>query len=164
MADDPDAVVARLQAWLARPDCPCRGMVAAMQRVVDLRVRPEQRHLWSPALGLQIEEDEQGTVIHGLIGPEPGVWTCIAFSYVALATGLLFLLTFGFVQLSLGQTAWAFWLAAVLAALTATVWFVARAGQRLAAPQTAELRHVVEDALGLSAAEHARTDEDPYHP
>ena len=162
---DADAVVRRFQERLAHPDCPCRGMVADLQRVIDLRVRAADRHLWSPALGLQIEpaEDGEGSMVHGLIGPEPGVWTGIAFAYVGMATGLLFLLTLGSVQWSLGHDAWAFWLALVLVVGVASVWLVARAGQRLAAPQTAQLRHFLEEVLDLPRQERALTDEDPYH-
>jgi hypothetical protein len=163
---DADAVVRRFQQRLALPDSPCRGMVADLQRVIDLRVRPEDKHLWSPALGLQIEpaEDGEGAVVHGLIGPEPGVWTGIAFAYVGMATGVLFLLTLGTVQWSLDHQAWAFWLAGLLLFGIASVWLVARTGQRLAAPQTAQLRHFLEEVLELPREEQARTDADPYHP
>ena len=162
---DADAVVRRVQERLARPESPCWGMVAELQRVIDLRMKPEEKHLWSPALGLQIEPDEEsgGAVVHGLIGPEPAVWTGIAFAYVGLFTGLAFLLTLGAVQWSLGYTMWAFWLAGLLAIGVGGVWVVARTGRKLAAPQTAVLRHFIEEVLELPREERARTDEDPYH-
>ena len=40
---------------------------------------------------------------------------------------------------------------------------VSRAGQRLAAPQTAMLRRVLEEALDIPEGERALTDRDPYH-
>lgn len=147
------------------PDCPCRGMVADLQRVIDLRVQPEERHLWSPALNLHVEpaEDGDGSVVHGLIGPEPGVWTGIAFATVGIGTGLLFLLTFGTVQLSLGHSPWALWLAGILAIALLAVWAISRTGKRLAEPQTVVLRHFLEDALELDPDERRHTDADPYH-
>jgi len=158
--------VQRIQRRLAASDAPCRGFVAEKQRVIDLRVSEQGKHLWSPALGLQIEADRErgdGSVVHALIGPEPGVRTAIAFCYVASITGLLFSLTLGFVQKFLDQYAWSFWVAGALLVGMIAVWFVARAGQRLAAPQTTELRHFLEDALELDISQRMRNDVDPYH-
>lgn len=163
---EPDEIVQRIQRRLAAPDAPCRGFVAEKQRVIDLRVPEQDKHLWSPALGLQIEADpkqDQASVVHALIGPEPAVWTAIAFSYVALITGLLFTVTLGFVQKFLDQYAWSFWIAGGLLTAMVVVWFVARAGQRLAAPQTTVLRHFLEDVLELDESQRLRTDLDPYH-
>lgn len=159
-------MVRTLRDRLLEDNAPCVGMVAEVQRVIDLRVRPEDKHTWSPALSLQIEADpdqEGATLIRALIGPEPAVWTGIAFGYMALFTGVLFTVTFGVVQTSLGQPAWAFWIAGLLLLGFVGMWFFSRAGKQLAAPQTVVLRHFVEEALGLSAEEHARTDADPYH-
>lgn len=166
LALEPVEVVRCIQARLALPDCPCRGFVAELQRVIDLRMPPEEKHLWSPALGLQIEADpeqEGGSVVHALIGPEPAVWTAIAFCYVALITGLLFTVTFGAVQNFLGQSPWAFWLAGFMLLAMLAVWWIARAGKVLAAPQTVVLRHFLEDALGLDRSQRELTDADPYH-
>jgi hypothetical protein len=166
LALEPDEVVRCIQERLALPDCPCRGFVAEVQRVIDLRMPPEEKHLWSPALGLQIEansEQGKGSVVHALIGPEPAVWTAIAFCYVALITGLLFTVTFGAVQNFLGQSPWAFWIAGAMLLAMLAVWWIARAGKQLAAPQTVVLRHFLEDALGLDRSQRELTDADPYH-
>ncbi len=166
LALEPDEVVQCIQARLALPDCPCHGFVADVQRVIDLRIPQKDKHLWSPALGLQIEADREqghGSVVHALIGPEPAVWTAIAFCYVAMITGLLFTVTLGAVQNFLGQSPWAFWIAGALLLAMLGVWFVARAGKQLAAPQTVILRHFLEDALGLDRSQRELTDVDPYH-
>lgn len=166
LALEPDEVVHCIKARLAQPDCPCRGFVADVQRVIDLRMPAEGKHLWSPALGLQIEADTEqgrGSVVHALIGPEPAVWTAIAFCYVALITGLLFTITFGAVQNFLDQSPWAFWVAGGLLLAMLAVWWIARVGKQLAAPQTIVLRHFLEDALGLDRSERELTDADPYH-
>ena len=101
-------------------------------------------------------------MVHALIDPEPALWTAIAFCYVASITGLMFTLTLGFVQKFLDQYAWAFWVAGALLVGMIAVWFVARAGQKLAAPQTTELRHFLEGALELDESQRLRTDVDPY--
>ena len=42
------------------------------------------------------------------------------------------------------------------------VWWVARAGQKLAAPQTLVLRHFLEEVLQVDESQRLRTDADPY--
>jgi len=153
-----------LQARLDDPQCPCVGMVADLQLHYDLRIRQTERHLWSPALSGHFEDnDEGGTVLFGLIGPNPSVWTAIAFSYLALGTGILFLLTLGGVQVFLGKNPWAFGASLALLVLMLVAWAIAQAGHKIAAPQTTILRHFLEDTFDLNAREHQRTDEDPYH-
>ena len=166
LAEDPDAVVQRIRTSLLEPDIPCIGMIAEKERVIELRIAPADRHYWSPALGLQIEpaEDGDGTVLHGLIGPMPGVWTMLAFATIALGTGLLFLLTFGSVQLILDKDPWAMWLAVLHVILLIVVRVVAGQGRRIAAPQTVVLRHFLEDALGLDRSAQERTAAEPYRP
>ena len=162
---DPDEVVRRVELRLGQEGTPCRGYIAAQQRVVDLRVLEADKHLWSPALGLQIEEDpevEGGSIVQGLIGPEPAGWTAIAFCYVSIIAGLLFTLTLGVVQKFLGDYAWSFWIAGALMLSMVGVWWVARAGQKLAAPQTLVLRHFLEEVLQVDESQRLRTDADPY--
>lgn len=156
--------IARLQRDLNAPDCPCVGMVADLQLHFDLRIPPAERHLWSPALSGYFEDQEKGgTMLHGLIGPNPSTWTAVAFSYLALFTGILFLLTLGGVQLFLENSPWALYLAGILFLLVGVNWVIAQAGQKMAADQTAVLRHFLEDTFHMGPEEHSRTDADPYH-
>lgn len=151
-----------LRRRLEEPGCPCRGLLADQHRHVDLRVPHEERHAWSPALSMEIREGAAGgAVIHGLVGPNPAIWTMVAFAYLAFATAAAFLLTFGGVQLLLDESPWALWLGGLALLLVAAVWIASRVGQRLAAPQTAMLRRFLEDAFELGAAEMAESDRDP---
>jgi len=140
------------------------GRIAKEQRHAELRIQTDQRHLWSPTLSVDLSAAETaGTEITGLIAPHPNVWTAVAFSNLALVTGILFLLTFGGVQLWLEESAWALIAAAILMVLLVVVYLIAQAGQRLGAPQAVHLRHLLEQALAAPREEIARTDDDPYH-
>ena len=152
-----------LQARLDQGDCPCVGMLADKQLHFDLRMPVEDRHLWSPALGGNFEtKNENHSVLHGLIGPNPSAWTAIAFSYLACGTGILFLLTLGGVQLFLGKSPWAFWATLFLVLCMVIAWIISQVGQRVAAPQTRVLRGFLEDTFLMSDEEHRRTEDDPY--
>lgn len=159
-----DAIL-QLQKDLDRPDCPCVGVIADLQLHFDLRIPKADRHLWSPALSGYFEDREQGgAVLHGMIGPNPSTWTAVAFSYLALFTGILFLLTLGGAQLFLNNSPWGLYAAGFLLVLVGVNWLIAQAGQKMAADQTALLRHFLEDTFLIGPEEHLRTDEDPYHP
>ncbi len=155
--------IGRLRRRLKQPGCVCRGLVAEEQGHVDLRVHHADQHMWSPMLAMEISEREGGgAVIRGMIGPNPGVWTMVAFTYLALFTASLFLFTFGGVQLLLERSPWALWAGAVAVALIVVAWIGSQFGQRLAAPQTAMLRHFLEETFDAASEERARTDQDPY--
>ncbi len=161
----PDAVIARIVEHLKRPDCPCKTMVSNPHGLVDLRVRESERHMWSPALAVTVSKDKsgEGSVLDGMVGPNPDVWTFFAMLYTGLWTFIMFALIFGVVQWSLGHSPWGFWLTAGLTVLMLFAYASSQVGQRLAAPQTAMLRHLLEEALDLPDAERAVTDYDPYH-
>lgn len=53
---------------------------------VFIRIPKSQQHFWSPQLHLEITEDEtNGTVLKGLFGPNPTVWTMFMFFHFAVA-------------------------------------------------------------------------------
>jgi len=53
---------------------------------VFIRILKSEQHFWSPQLHLEITEDQtNGTVLRGLFGPNPTVWTMFMFFHFALA-------------------------------------------------------------------------------
>ena len=157
--------MSRFRQGLERSQCPCRGEIADRHGVVELRVLERDRHFWSPALSLTVADaaDGQGSVVHGVVGPNPEVWTMFALSYIAMFTLSSFAGTFGLVQWWLGERPWGLWAFAAVAVIVVLMVATSRVGQRLAAPQTAMLRHFVEEVLDAPEAERAVTELDPYH-
>lgn len=140
------------------------GRMAREQRHAELRIPISERHLWSPTLSVGLVADAaDGTTVTGLIAPHPNVWTAVMFCNLAFGTGVLFLLTFGGVQLWLGKWPWALIAAGIFLVLLLVIYLIAQAGQKLGAPQAAHLRHLLEQALAAPPEEVRRTDEDPYH-
>lgn len=161
---DVERAVARLEELVKGDHPDYVGRLASGQRHVELRMPLADRHLWSPSLSANLKEQDGGTRVTGLIGPMPNIWTAVAAVNLGAVTGILFLATFGGVQLWLGQTPWAFLGVAFLVLVLLATYLVAQAGQRIGAPQAKHLRHLLEEALQLPEEERRRTDEDPYHP
>lgn len=53
---------------------------------IFIRLPKEKQHFWSPELHLEIiEVDETKSVLHGLFGPKPSVWTMFMFFHFIVA-------------------------------------------------------------------------------
>ncbi len=62
-------------------------VVVRLDDRVFIKIPEEKQHFWSPQLDLQIwdsEEDEK-TMLRGLFGPKPSVWTLFMFLHFAVA-------------------------------------------------------------------------------
>ncbi|MCP3982152.1 MAG: hypothetical protein GY716_22830 [bacterium] len=147
-SDAPEALLARIVDHVKQPACPCEYMASNPHRLVELRVPEAERHLWSPVLAVTISDGTEGeSVVDGLLGPSPSVWTFFAMLYTGLSTFILFALIFGTVQWSLNSRPWGLWVAVGLCVSLAAAYGSSLFGQRLAAPQTATLRRILDDAL-----------------
>ena len=121
--------VDRITLGVYSENAPCKARI--VHDHIVLFIPPEQQHYWSPQLSLSIEEDEQGTIITGLYGPRPAVWTMFIFFYSFIAFCLLFILIFGLSYLSMGKSAGILWLVPLLLLILLSIYRVARQGQIL---------------------------------
>mgnify|MGYP006303358943 CR=1 FL=1 len=137
-----DEAMSRLRSKLSEGGCPCRGDVYDKQ--IEIRICEPHHHYWSPELNLLLDDrGEDGTRLHGKFGPGAHVWTLFMAGYAAFgmvgAAGLLVVLS----QWTLGEEMWGAWL--ILAGIVGCVlvYIAARIGQRLAAPQMADIRDLI---------------------
>lgn len=72
---------------------------------IHIKIRPEDRHVWSPQLDLSFEQDGEDVIIRGLYGPNPTTWAFFFFSYVVLGILSVFIGMWGLSLYSLGQDA-----------------------------------------------------------
>lgn len=117
---------------------------------IILDIVEKDAHYWSPQMNFRIEEDEFNpgtTIIAGLIGPTPKVWTLFVFIYAALAITGFFISSYGVSKYMLGEyshTVWAFPIALVL---MLTAYLAGREGESLGAGQVEMLKQFVREAL-----------------
>lgn len=153
----PEEVFARIEARLACPGCPCRAVVVIRTigqvetRALDVVVAPHIRHVWSPVLGLVVDPQPDGALLHGLFGPNPSVWSAILLSYAFLGLCSLFAGMLGLAQLALGLPPSGLLVVAGCAFLAALPWVASRIGQAKAADQMELLRCFLSASLGLPA-------------
>jgi hypothetical protein len=136
----------RLAEELDHAEGRCRGHVFDGGAI--LRIRHEDRRIWSPALTLT---EHQGA-LRGQFSPSSPVWTAFVGIYIALLCVAIAGACYGWAQTTLDETPWAF--AAVPAAvlLAGFTYGAAFIGQGLGAADMHEMRSFVE-----RVAERART-------
>ena len=65
-------------------------VVSRVNDHVFIRLPKHKQHFWSPELHLEINEiDDSTSMLHGLFGPKPSVWTMFMFFHFIVA-GLFF--------------------------------------------------------------------------
>lgn len=109
---------------------------------------PEKdQHFWSPQLTITLEEAEGSSVIRGLYGPKPAVWTMFVFFYATIGFTILIMSMIGLSYWSLGKSADFLWLLPVLIFLFFTLYGVAYFGQKLGHKQMTNLHRFLERCL-----------------
>ncbi len=121
-----------------------RGQVFRKHAVVLMR--DGERTFWSPYLNLEVEDEPDGSAIRGRFSPHPNVWTMFMGVYILLAIAALGGLSYGIVQLTLGQSPWAFWIVPASVALFGFVYGATLIGQGLGAEQMHVMRSLIDRA------------------
>jgi hypothetical protein len=114
---------------------------------VVINLPKADQHYWSPQLDLSIDESESRTVVKGVMGPKPNVWTKFIFIYSALGLIATFGLMVGISQITLDQTNWGMWVFGVASLGLVAAYFIAQAGKKLGHDQMHELYNFLLDEL-----------------
>ncbi|KAA3614576.1 MAG: hypothetical protein DWQ05_14865 [Calditrichaeota bacterium] len=138
-------VFSRIQSQLEGEGARCTGTI--LSKFAILRIPPKDQHFWSPELTIEAEESENGTLIRGLFGPKPPVWTFFASLYflvtfIGVAGGF-----YGLIQLNLGMDPVALWAVPVSLILLSGAYATAFTGQKLSFEQMELMRAFLEQSL-----------------
>lgn len=112
-----------------------------------IKIPKNEQHFWSPELHLVFEENNNKTLIRGLYGPKPEIWSFFSFSYIGLAVFSFFALIFGLAQISLKLSAPILWLLPIFAGFAVLIYLIAQFGQKFGAEQTFRLHYFFEESI-----------------
>lgn len=116
---------------------------------VTLQVPPEEQHFWSPQLTISIEKTENGSLMRGLYGPRPTVWTMFVFFYTAIGFSVLIIAIVGMTNKMFDEPSNILWWIPALIALFLSLYWVAYQGQKLGHEQMVKLHQFLEDHIGM---------------
>lgn len=124
-------------------------LISRVDDHVYIKFNEEEHHFYSPQLHLEIFEAEGGnSKIHGLFGPNPGLWTFFIFLHFGVAT---FFVIFGIWAYSLSSLGRPYGLQVAVMIFLSILWVLfylfGRAGRHKGKPQMEELYTFMEETL-----------------
>lgn len=106
-----------------------------------ITVKNGSEDYWSPRLSLRAEKEDEKTVIRGIFGPNPSVWTFFMFLYFVFGILWMVFITLWFVGRQIGSDyGWALPVSFVMLLLILGVYAAAQFGQKKAKPEMEKLR------------------------
>ena len=135
-----------LKEQLSKPDKDCEGKV--MTGFATIYPVQKDQHYWSPQLTLTMEETENGSLIKGLYGPKPSVWTMFVFFYSLIGFLTIIATLISLSYWSLGIDSMMIWSVPLLLGLFLSFYLVAYAGQKFGHKQMVYVHRFVEECLG----------------
>ena len=102
-----EQVIERIHETIKKNTELCSGKI--VKNHIIIKIPAHLQHYWSPQLTLELEKEDSQTLIRGLFGPKPGVWTMFVFFYSAFGFLTMMGLIFGLSQLMLKMDAYGLW-------------------------------------------------------
>ncbi|MCF6341673.1 MAG: hypothetical protein L3J31_02560 [Bacteroidales bacterium] len=112
-----------------------------------LKIPEDEQDYWSPELHVSVEQVKGGSLVNGVVGPKPKIWTMFMFFYMGIIIIFIFGGALGVSQWMLGMEAPWLWSVPVAALLWLMVFLAAKFGQKQANRQMARLRNFLDLAL-----------------
>ena len=72
-SDSKKALIDCFEKKLKSDDCDFPSKIVGHHIVID--VPEEEDHFWSPQLHVEVEDEDDHTVVKGILGPKPRIWT-----------------------------------------------------------------------------------------
>jgi len=140
--------MAQVQTLLAEAPANVRARVIGNHVILD--IVGKDVHFWSPQLNFRIEPNEEvpeETIIAGLIGPRPNVWTLFMFIYFSVGIAGFFISTYGISRYMVGDFSYTIWGLPLAGLFMLTAYQAGKFGERLGASQVELLKQFVRDSL-----------------
>lgn len=120
---------------------------------IYVNIPAEDLHYWSPELHITLHPQKQGTLVRGLVGPSPKIWTMFMFIYFGIGIIFLFGSIYGLSKYWLnGDTGW-LWTIPACIFLFIITFIAAKSGQKIGREQTEQLKLPLRRVLALGTVE-----------
>jgi len=147
--------MAHVQTLLGKAPANIQARIIGNHVILD--IVGEDVHFWSPQLNFRVERNEevpQETVVAGLIGPRPNVWTLFMFVYFSVGIAGFFISTYGISRYMVGEFSYTIWGLPLAGLFMLTAYQAGKFGERLGADQVELLKQFVRDSVTAGARGH----------
>ena len=100
-------ILDQISMLLKKNDFKLEGQV--VQEHAFVRFPEHMQKYWTPELDVWAREEENETIVYGVMGPKPKIWTMFMFFYVGILTSAFFGGSYGVIQMILGMDAPFLW-------------------------------------------------------
>ncbi len=138
--EDKELIIGKFKNKFAQGGSQFSGKIVDHHVIID--VNQKEQHFWSPQLHVEIEENEENTtLVKGLFGPKPTVWSLFMFIHFGVAVAFIVFLVIAYTHWSLEQD----YLTAAIVCLSMPVlwlllYFLGRIGRKKGSEQMHGLR------------------------
>jgi len=128
-------------------NCRYCSKIIGQHIVIDVPV--EEDHFWSPQLHVEIEKGEnKKTIVKGILGPKPQVWTFFIFLHFAVAIAFLIFFVIFYTKWNLKQDySFAMIMLIVLPVIWIALYFSGQLGKRFGYDQMVDLHDFMMKSL-----------------
>ena len=123
-----------------------------VDNLIILNITGEDVHYWSPQLNFRVRQDfdePEKTIISGLIGPRPPVWTMFMFIYFGIGTLGFFISAFAASKILMGQKSYLIAVFPLTIIFMLTAYIAGKHGEKLAKDQTEILKDFVRKVIAF---------------
>ena len=100
--EDKELIIGKFKNKFAQGGSQFSGKIVDHHVIID--VNQKEQHFWSPQLHVEIEENEENTtLVKGLFGPKPTVWSLFMFIHFGVAVAFIVFLVIAYTHWSLEQ-------------------------------------------------------------
>ena len=141
----PQAVLSQIGEKLKENKKDLEGQI--VQEHAFIRIPEVKQHYWTPELHVWAREQDDETIVYGVMGPKPKIWTMFMFFYVAILTSAFFGSSYGVIQMMLGMDAPFLWSIPLGILGIVFVYAAARYGQYKGKSQMEYLKSFLEETV-----------------
>ncbi len=146
--ENQDELMTKFENNLKSSDCKYCSKIVDKHIIIDVPI--EEDHFWSPQLSIEIVKGEEtASVVKGLFGPKPQVWTLFMFLHFVGGTLFIVALVLLYVWWTLDKS---LIFPTTIVIMTPIIWFllyfIGRLGKRKGREQMEELHGFMMDTLG----------------
>lgn len=141
-----DEILQQFKESLEDEACVYKSQIVDHHIVID--VPEKEAHFWSPQLHVEIEEEDGKTVVKGILGPRPKIWTGFMFLHFIVAIAFFVFFVIFYSRWSLDQE---YKLTMMMCLLMPVVWvvlyFIGQLGKKFGYEQMVGLHNLLIKAL-----------------
>ena len=145
--EDKAIIIEKFNAKFAHGGSRFLGKIVGHHIIID--VPKSEEHFWSPQLHLEVEDKEnEGTIIKGLYGPKPQIWSLFMFIHFGVALTFMIFLVLAYTRWSLEQDyGFALTMCVIMPVLWFVLYFFGRIGRKKGAVQMHQIDTYLKETL-----------------